>query len=279
MNPKSKQQTLGLLQEELQSLKAMLPWLGTILEDVNDPYRASIWWLIMTACALAVETAFSYDFFHEVLRLPWWYAMLLPIGAVLTACAAFKLLLDHFYRQAQRSNVALRDFFNGSDRTNLLLKNTLLNKRSWAHNQYARIRVILASVGGIIFGSGLVLLSLERIHVKETSETSALSYGFSIALTLGGAIIAACTWHHYEKRNDEVKRIAAVKEQIKNLQIDELRLLGATEAEKSTEPSQPNSSARVFIVEQGGNKHEHDQSDLGTGAGAGDGSGGSAGWC
>jgi hypothetical protein len=277
VNPKTRRLTLELLQQGRRGLEAMFPWLGVLVVDVNDLSRASLGWVVMIAGAILTEWFFSYDFFREVLRLSLWFAMLLPIGAVLTACAGFKLLLHHFYRQVQQTNVAMREFFSGADRTNLLQKNDLVKRRTWAQGQYARVRLILASVGGIIFATGLVMLSLERVHIKETSEASGLSYGFSIALTLGGAIIAACAWHYYEKRNDEIQRIAAVKEQIKSIQIDELRLQSEIETEESTQPDRPQSSARVFVVGEG--QRYEKQTDSLHDAGASDRSDGSAGWC
>ncbi len=254
---KANEYVFGLLEKDKSASEAERVSIPIVLNDHADTHAAAPSWGIIILAAAAVEWYFGYDFFRDTLRLGLVVALLLPIAAVLTLCAGFKLLLEHCYAGVQNANVALREFLTSTDRANIVLRNDFETARKFKRQAHLKMRLVLSIVGGAIFAAGVIMLSLERVRLRDSDEISLLTYGYNVAFTVGGAILGTCAWHYMSKRNSEVRRIVAINEHLKTIEVDLIRLHELDDqGERNTYPDS-GVKASAVVLNRGKNVSEN----------------------
>jgi hypothetical protein len=114
---------------------------------------------------------------------------------------------------------------------NIIVRNEVVAQHQHARSEYQGIRMRVATVGWLLFASGVILLAVERVRL-ETSAADSLSwlaYGYNAFLVLGAALISASAFHYYSKRNEEVSRLVEIDAELRQIRSDRFDLLGNTE--------------------------------------------------
>ena len=111
-NPESAQleYLLRLFQKQEAELSRERQYVPILLGNENDVHRASWLWLAAGIAVLSIEFFLGFQYFAQILRWSSLAAAGMTVGLISALSMGVKLILDHFYRQAQAAATAARRF-------------------------------------------------------------------------------------------------------------------------------------------------------------------------
>lgn len=113
---------------------------------------------------------------------------------------------------------------------NILVRTAKRAAKERANRAYHRFRMQLEFGGWIIFGVGLVAWVIERVWflISTAHDTFTwLAFVYNPLMMVGAAVIGGCAFHYTAKRNCEIKQIAGINEELYNIHVQRLDILGA----------------------------------------------------
>jgi hypothetical protein len=220
--------TLQILDKRTNDRLAERRYMPIISGDDRDVKSASLWWVVGGVAGMVVELGIAFNFFVNTLRVPLWASVSLSCGLVVLTAIGVKMWLENSYADARRRATDLRDA-EDEHNNNFLAWATKENAYRASREAHHGLRQAITQLG---FGAALVggiLLAIERTQLDrgDGDTLSVFAYIWNSAIVVAGALLAGVSFHHFHKKNEEVERIVAINEEVRQIEearVDLLRL-------------------------------------------------------